>query len=498
MRKFLPLFFLILSLNSYAQFKTIHSDGTTYFKSPENFQKMDWGITGSFIPVSIESTRLVNEDTLYDNFRIFKRTDLGEPECIISNRGYAWTGKNIIMTKDQQEIFINSNDDSLIFKKYANVNDSWIFFQTEQNHFLATVIGKGLETFNIYEDQVTDSVLTITVSLNKNEDNSPLSHPFNGREWKISKKYGFVKTYDILHFPEDTNSLLLAGVDQFNIGVKNITEKEIYDFEVDDEFHIEEYSIYAGEIVENKIRQIILEKSFSNDSIVYQMEVLENKTKGSIYGGEEIFTVHLDTILIKVALTPDLNGINQIPLKKNEDDFEASYNSQFLRLGDPSVMIKRVNDGSYSRKVVGDSCYQEMYIIPSMDYYREYAQGLGGPYYNLSGDILSKDSRQLVYYKKGTIEKGKPLDLVLGLYPNMLGRAVSLSPNPAKDRIKISIEGVLNTYYKIYNNEGREVLNGSFPTNEESIDITSLREGIYSVMILKEGGVLYISRFVKN
>ncbi|WP_028979227.1 T9SS type A sorting domain-containing protein [Sporocytophaga myxococcoides] len=499
MKKILQLILVFLSVKSFAQFKTIHSDRTTFFKCSDTFMDDEIiGNPGSFIPVQIQNLRVVNSDTLYNNFRILSYTGSDDYECKVTNKGYAWTGKNIIMTKDYQEIFINSGDDSLIFKKYANVNDSWIFYRTEQNYFEAKVTGKKLETFSIYKDEVTDSVLTFSISLKRNENNSALAHPFNGKEWKISKKYGFVKTYDLLHFPEDTNALILAGVDKFNIGVQNLTEKEIYDFEVGDELHIKEFAIYEA-IVENKIRQTILMKTFSNNSVDYQIEVLENKTRKNLWGGEETFTVNIDTISLKISLTSDLYGINQLPLKQIEKGW-ASYNFQFLNSGDPSVMVKSTNEGYHSSMgSTDDSCYSEIITLsPVVSSNDEYWQGLGGPYYDRVLGIVQVERRQLVYYKKGTTKEGEPIDFVLGLYPNKLSVSVSLSPNPATDKIKISSEGIQNTYYKIFNNEGREVLSGNFSTTEETIEINSLRAGIYSVMILNEGGVVYTSRLVKN
>lgn len=499
MRKFFPLILLLLSINSFAQFKTIHADGTPFFKC----QKQLWweweGARSIFIPIKIEAVSIVNEDTLYNNFRVFGE---GSGECLM-NKDYAWTGKKIIMTKDHQEIFINSDGDSLIFKKYKNTNDSWTFFQTEQNHFVATVISKGLETFNLYEDQVTDSVLTIAISLKKNEDNSPLSHPFNGKEWKISKKYGFIKTYNLLDFPQDTNALVLAGENKFNIGVKNLTEKEIYDFEVGDEFHIREYD-YGHSNGGKKIVQKVLDKSLNEgaDSVIYKISIVENIAKNSWDPSAPVIAI-LDTIIyMKVALYPTLKEINEIPTKPyiwNNPYSEYSSNYQFLRES-PSVMAKfNIEYSGYY--TTDDSCFQGV-LSSNFDYFikpYEYWKGLGGPYYDKRiGEIMYPKGRELVYYKKSYGEWGTPMELVMGTYPNKISASVSLSPNPTTDRIKISSEEIQNTTYKVYNIDGREMLNGIFAGTEENVDVSSLKTGLYSLIIMKEGGVIYTSRFVKN
>jgi hypothetical protein len=493
MRRFLSLIFLLLSIHGFAQYKTVYSDATTFFKIQDELP-WDWERpTSIFIPVKIETTRVVNEDTLYDNYRVFEDLD----GCIPTN-GYAWTGKKIIMTKDHREIFINRDGDSIIFKKYADINDSWIFFKGEQNHFVATVTNKRVEAFTIYEDLVTDSVLTISISLKRNKDNIPLTHSFNGKEWKISKKYGFVKTYDLLWFPHDTTGYILSGIDKNDIGVKNLTEKDFFDFEVGDELHIREFEYQEDE---KKIVQKVLEKyiTAAEDTVIYKISIVENVLpfrKGVI--------VKFDTLFLKVPLYPELTGVNAISNKVNkreyaEGRFDLLSNYQFLNVS-PPVMAKSIYEYDYYLLSHEDSCY--IRPLSGYLYYKkplEYMQGLGGPYYiQTTLQWLGEYGKELVYYKKSYGEWGTPMDIVLSTYPNKISATVSLSPNPATDRLFISSEGIQNTSYKVFNAEGREVLNGNFIGTEENVDVNSLKAGIYSLMILNEGGVIYTSRFVKN
>ncbi len=493
MRKLLLLICLIFSLNSFAQFKTIHADGT-YFYKYQGIPSWQWeSPTSIFIPIRIESTSVVNEDTLYDNYRVFEDAD----GCVPTN-GYAWTGKKIIMTKDHREIFINRDGDSIIFKKYADINDSWIFFKGKQNHFVATVTNKRVEAFSIYEDLVTDSVLTISISLKRNNDNISLSHPFNGKEWKISKKYGFVKTYDLLWFPRDTTGHILSGIDKIDIGVKNLTEKDFFDFEVGDELHIREFEYQKDK---KKIIQKVLEKSITTagDTVIYEISIVENVLP---FRNEVI--VKFDTLFLKVPLYPEFTWVNEISNKVNErkyaeDRYELLSNFQLLSVS-PPVMTKSIYEHLYYLASDKDSCYAP--ILSVYIYYKkplEYMQGLGGPYYiQTTLGMLGEYGRELVYYKKSHGEWGTPMDLVLSTYPNKISAAVSLSPNPATDRLFVSSEGIQNTSYKVFNVEGREVLYGNFIGTEETVDVNSLKAGIYSLMILNEGGVIYTSRFVKN
>ncbi len=238
---------LFIPLGLSAQFKAIHADKTVFFYSNVN-------TLSNFVPVKIENQKVVNGDTILSNYRILAYSAPGNLDCSVTNKGWAWTGKDIIQTKDHREIFTNSKGELIFFHANAAINDSWDFWSSNDRFFEATVTKKELETFKIHKDQVTDSVLTISISLKKKDDNSPLSHSFNGKEWKISKRYGFIKTYNLFNFPEDVKELLLAGVEELNLGVKNLTEKDFFSFEIGDELHIREASI-SGDFSESKIIQ---------------------------------------------------------------------------------------------------------------------------------------------------------------------------------------------------------------------------------------------------
>lgn len=501
MRRFLLLFFLLLSIHGFAQYKTVYSDRTTFYKYKAWYEYFWMSYPSEYVPLKIESTSLIGRDTLYSNYRIF-----GPPQsedCYATSKDYSWTGREILMLEDQREVFINKEKDSIIFHKYADLNDSWIFYSKGDTYFEATVIKKEIENIEIYDAGMSDSVMTISIYLKKKSDGSIVPHEFNGKKWKIGKTLGFVKTYSLLKFPSDTNAINIVGVDKLNIGVGNLTEKEIYDFEIGDELHIQ---VYKGGSLKRVIQKV-LDKSFNKDgdSLIYKKSIVENFVKRIYYQDGELkeeIVVKLDTTFMKVPLYSELKGFNEIPCKPYnyfyKEGFPNSYNYQFIQADLPSVMVKAVDQLSIHTE--NDSCYLP---VLSGSYYieknYEYWKGLGGPYY-LERDYsaFAPTGRELVYYKKSYGEWGTPMDLVLSTYPNKINAAVSLSPNPATDRLFISSEGIQNIFYKVFNVEGREVLNGNFNGTEETVDVNCLKAGIYSMMILNEGGVIYTSRFVKN
>ncbi len=500
-RFFLFIPFLFFSFYSFAQYKTIYPERTTFYErktfigtsygSWQNFPK------GIYIPVKIEKQTLENEDTIYHNYRVFiEDTFLDNKDlCKASNKAYAWTGKKIILTKDSMQVFINNSNDSLYFPTFGEVNDSWVFTVLEDGYYKGTIVKKDLETISLLGKELIDSVLTISIDFKNKSDHTALYSHFNGVEWKISKKYGFVKTFDILRFPADTSTMLLAGIDVFNLGVKNLTEKEIYNYEPGDEFHIREAKEWGFHNVKeiNTIQKVLSKQNIKDsDTVVYQIAVTENiLIKDS---GKESFLVNNDIISLRVPMPAGSEWINKLPLKSTEDT--SLHNRQFVD-EKSSIMVKWLMRSSHMPTGIEDSCFTFVTDIEK-NYVMRYYEGVGGPFYLQYFYGGSTIRRDLIYFKKQSKEWGTPINLVLGLPSNKFNLSVSISPNPATDHIKISSEGVQNTFYNVYNNEGREVLYGSLSSTEETININNLKSGIYLVMISKEGDTMYATRFVKN
>lgn len=73
---------------------------------------------------------------------------------------------------------------------------------------------------------------------------------------------------------------------------------------------------------------------------------------------------------------------------------------------------------------------------------------------------------------------------------------VRLFPNPAQDQLNISLETIDFEYYQIYNLQGKLVLTGQINTLNESVNITHLSTGVYSIQLL--GSKNYVSKFMRQ
>ena len=116
----------------------------------------------------------------------------------------------------------------------------------------------------------------------------------------------------------------------------------------------------------------------------------------------------------------------------------------------------------------------------------EYVDGCGHAYKYRSGwQPFWEDSSALVYYKKGDEEWGTP-NIIVGIDEDIMdGDHVMLFPNPASDKIQISLNNDLQiNQVQIYNNIGKLVLNQS--NSFDNINISNLPPGLYIVEIIAE------------
>ena len=128
-----------------------------------------------------------------------------------------------------------------IIKTTALLNDSWTaYYLPDSIKIIATVISHDTMSFL----GQLDSVKTIGFQVyDKNMD--LLDYPLNTMELRISKNFGFVKTFNFYLFPNLTDytserfeEYSLIGLSNPEIGIQNLTWFEINDFQPGDELHI--------------------------------------------------------------------------------------------------------------------------------------------------------------------------------------------------------------------------------------------------------------------
>jgi len=74
---------------------------------------------------------------------------------------------------------------------------------------------------------------------------------------------------------------------------------------------------------------------------------------------------------------------------------------------------------------------------------------------------------------------------------------ISILPNPASDLIELSTEKNISDI-SVYSIAGEQVINRSFSTNNVSLDVSGLANGMYLVHAKLEDGNIIINKFVKH
>ncbi len=308
---------------------------------------------------------------------------------------------------------------------------------------------------------------------------SPIDHPINQMNIKLSKHFGLIKTLNFSLFPNLSESypwrrfeeLNLLGLSKPNLGVQNIGWFDVFDFQQGDEIHVL-YDYSCDEFTEiTKTITKYLSRSDYPDSIVYETEVERNQTKLEFGEGPTTYskynkkiTIQKDTLFAKLPGEPII-----------EDDIAWYYS---MRVDQDGHIIKTEPADYDHIRFSKDSCWTEDCCWdgcwPSYDYYK----GLGGPYYHCYPWCLGEIEQSLVYYKKGDVIWGNPFNLT-SVEDNITQNPIKILPNPTSDYLTIEIpESYIPATFELYDLSGKLVLLQTVDKNISQISMIS-KKGQY-------------------
>lgn len=277
-------------------------------------------------------------------------------------------------------------------------------------------------------------------------------------------------------------TLVLLSLTIVGFGQTKLKVREIFDYNIGDEFQFEVSNSRSG------FRNIIIDKqSFNNDSVKYSIKV-ENYVFNVDYSRQPpqlAYTYNLDT---QNFVQTDLDSfIDRIYKKKYQQDTCNIFMDSFYfseKYG--------VKSYEYTNHIAFKCDFEgEMYS-------EEFGAGLGKTFYDYRDPHGPYTfSYRMVYYKKGNEEKGNfdkaytagvktkfRMTEMLAIYPNPVGSELRLSYN-FKPHSKIRI---LDCYGRhIYENE-------IFSSN---INLSFIPAGIYYLKI-ENNETIYTGKFIKN
>lgn len=259
-----------------------------------------------------------------------------------------------------------------------------------------------------------------------------------------------------------------------------LTVREVFDFNVGDEFHYEIQNSRSG------YRNIILSKElFNNDSVRYSIKV-----QGYFFNvdfskspPQLVYEFSLDTFnLVKTDLDSFINKIYYIKYKMDTcNEFEDSYyfSNKFEVAG-----YKYNNHVAFKCDFEGKM------------YSEEFGAGLGQTYY-FYGDPHGPYTYgfYMVYFKKGSIERGLSDPAYTASVSSILGEPYRsiVYPNPVKTYLKSNLKAV--SRISIYNYLGKSYYDGEISSS--GINLSFLPIGTY-YYIIEYGDKRFSGRLVKN
>ena len=360
----------------------------------------------------------------------------------------------------------------LSFNTKLSLNDSWVI--SEKNNDTATIVSIGQRLMF----GITDSIKTIVY--NNNSDTIILS-----------------KSFGILRFTDGINKYSLAGLHNDNYGENAPNYKDIYNFEINDEFYTEGsycsvskgYSCIGGN---NKLR--ILNKTENDTCYIYIVERFSISTY-SDYTVGGVFTHHpkkIDTIVVS----------QNNPYFYYQSELGNSYPGEYLHLNkiSPYQWLSQYTKTGLDK----DSLGYFLYAYKSFDLLGQTTTGFDSlfvdyvcpqPIFFIARPKLGITETKIYGFEysysfelKGYIKNGDttgyvPTDsymLDIAQADNI--DAIKVFPNPVKDYLYISnIEK--GTEITLYNINGGLIRTISTNYNNKTLKInfSSLAKGVYII-----------------
>lgn len=430
--------------------------------------------------IRIDSIANSGNNVYYYNHQILSQTAY-TGSCQITINDSSWIGHQIIAEANGNYLFFNRNADTILIQTLANINDTWVAYTFSNSDYIeATLV--SIQYVNLLG--IMDSVKTIALQAKDNSNNN-INHAFNNKEIKFSKHHGLINFYSMTNFPLDTNAYTLIGSSNPNMGTVNLTAAEIFDYNIGDEFHIENHfrnpsnpSLYDF----TNIRRTVLNKVVSNnqDTLTYTIARCQNR----YYNPNMIpdTSITSDTITEVIILSQQTH-LNQLSNEICSDS--TSYSSLLIH---PTLNRRtKRKDGLYYR--TGASCWSE--YLGVFPLYYDYIEGLGGSYYEIPYLFFGENRYELVYYNKNGTSGGTPLNISCSIGTSLSKITteednISVYPNPFSNYTTINISNFLSSedwQFKLYNVTGNLVHFRKVQSNSFQLERDQLPSGIYFYQI---------------
>lgn len=317
--------------------------------------------------------------------------------------GFSFLGKKIFSDNDGFYHFINSNNDTLHVNSNAEVNESWIFYSNEGENIRiwASIDAITFEPFS----GTTDSVKIIKFTA-KDTAGLNVQHTINSRNLKLSKHYGFSKIFNFDGCPQSTSTNTLVGINPIQKGYTNFGDKEIWDIQPGEEFHIihesESSAPWAYSYSGTRLIKKCIDRWGNYDSALYLKYLVSNRYNSSGYATNIFDTVYAPYFSTEVIRFNDTErrSWNSAPGETYLfTDYSTTYATTYKTLSSSDSLYQTKEFAEPQIQRISDSCYGYQYVYEAG--YEYCVKGAGGPYYSMydayGGDYRSSWSGLLLY-----------------------------------------------------------------------------------------------------
>jgi hypothetical protein len=439
----------------------VYPNKKVYFKDTDNFVYC----------LRIDST--FNNDSILYPFSDLHQIDY---ECYSITAG-SWLSKYIVFDEEGNTIFINGENQSILIKNKAELNEVWDVFTNNDIKVEGKVTSLSLKSILGLED----SIKTISFFV-YNLNNEAINHTLNQFSIEVSKHFGLVKTVNFYYFEHSTDdyhnhshsfdAFNLIGINEPQLGFQNINLREQYfDFQEGDELHFQEfYNSFLYLYYDKKIIHKYLSRSDHQDSIVYSYECKShNEIRQYINGvvATDIYTT-LDTLKQKIVKDFMFTTEPNEPYNEYGDKVVTTTEQMFFKYSDLSP-----SETCLHPMIVDGGCSGDAYYI-----------GLGGPYYECYGWDDARKYRRLLYYKKGNIESGTPFDFVTLTLENSEDPSVAIYPNPVENMLNIASSAKI-LLVELFDMSSKKLFS---QMGKNAIDVSSYPKGQYILKVQEANG----------
>jgi hypothetical protein len=476
MKPYILLLFIISANITFSQnYENVCTNGLTFYKDN----------AGNIKAFRLDSIYLPgNNDTVFFSYRTI--WDWASYFCYDTTNG-SMLGLKVYKKLDGWFYFFNRNHDTIKINSQATLNQAWKFCDLPSNQYIEAKVTA------IQYDSIlgtTDQVKILTFQAKDNLNNN-VYNILNNRTIKLSQHYGLTKMLYVYYIPSDTTEYFLEGKSFPQMGLQDMTWRDVFDYNVGDVFH---YSGYEGnsspahyDMIEN-----ILGKTFSSDSmsVTYTIERCKMVMWFQYYYFHDTLTEVYDT-----SAWP--GEYSSIGLSQEFRRFGGYYASSFdATLSEYNQRLSKSTSPDYYE--VLDTCWgrgnAEIY------YNYVYTKGLGNTLYiyNNTGDYYFA-RQELVYYQRGNEIWGTPVSFdcntLLGIDPqkSTAKAFIEIIPNPVETQAEVFIQCILkydNISIVMYDYSGKIVLREQVNSNPFTLNRGDLPPGLYILVIYDKNDVI--------